>query len=89
MKALAAAIAAGGWGAVVVIVVICLIALIVGSCFGIFFSSEDTGSEKTMRQVIQEINMNYQNELDVIKDSVEYDASKALVFATTKVILYF
>ena len=74
MKALAAAIAAGGWVAVVVIVVICLIALIVGSYFGIFFSSEDTGSEKTMRQVIQEINMDYQNELDVIKDSVEYDA---------------
>lgn len=33
-----------------------------------------TGSEKAMRQVIQEINMNYQNELDAIKDSVEYDA---------------
>lgn len=74
MKALAAAIAAGGWVAVVVIVVICLIALIVGSCFGIFFSSEDTGSEKTMRQVIQEINLDYQNELDAIKASVEYDA---------------
>ena len=74
MKALVAAIAAGGWVAVVVIVVICLIALIVGSCFGIFFSSEDTGSEKTMRQVIQEINLDYQNELDAIKASVEYDA---------------
>ena len=74
MKALAAAIAAGGWVAVVVVVVICLVALIACSCFGIFFSSEDTGSEKTMRQVIQEINMDYQNELDAIKDSVEYDA---------------
>ena len=74
MKALVAAIAAGGWVAVVVIVVICLIALIVGSCFGIFFSSEDTGSEKTMRQVVQEINLDYQNELDAIKDSVVYDA---------------
>ena len=74
MKALVAAIAAGGWVAVVVIVVICLIALIVGSCFGIFFSSEDTGSEKTMRQVIQEINLDYQNELDAIKNSVAYDA---------------
>ena len=57
-----------------VVVVICLVALIACSCFGIFFSSEDTGSEKTMRQVIQEINMDYQNELDAIKDSVEYDA---------------
>ena len=74
IKALVAAIAAGGWVAVVVIVVICLIALIVGSCFGIFFSSEDTGSEKTMRQVIQEINLDYQNELDAIKASVEHDA---------------
>ena len=74
MKALVAAIAAGGWVAVVVVEVICLVALIACSCFGIFFSSEDTGSEKTMRQVIQEINMDYQNELDAIKDSVEYDA---------------
>ena len=74
MKALVAAIAAGGWVAVVVVVVICLVALIACSCFGIFFSSEDTGSEKTMRQVIQEINMDYQNELDAIKASVEYDA---------------
>lgn len=69
-----AAIAAGGWVAVVVVVVICFVALIACSCFGIFFSSEDTGSEKTMRQVIQEINLDYQNELDAIKDSVEYDA---------------
>ena len=74
MKALVAAIAAGGWVAVVVVVIICLVALIACSCFGIFFSSEDTGSEKTMRQVIQEINMDYQNELDAIKDSVAYDA---------------
>ena len=73
-KALVAAIAAGGWVAVVVVVVICLVALIACSCFGIFFSSEDTGSEKTMRQVIQEINLDYQNELDAIKDSVAYDA---------------
>lgn len=74
MKALVAAIAAGGWVAVVVVVVICLVALIACSCFGIFFSSEDTGSEKTMRQVVQEINLDYQNELDAIKDSVVYDA---------------
>ena len=74
VKGLITAIAAGGWVAVVVVVVICLVALIACSCFGIFFSSEDTGSEKTMRQVIQEINLDYQNELDAIKDSVAYDA---------------
>ena len=73
IKELIAAIAAGGWVAVVVIVVICLIGLIVGSCFGIFFSSEDTGSTQTMQQVVQEINMDYQNQLDDIKNSHAYD----------------
>lgn len=72
IKALVAAIAAGGWVAVVIIVVICLIAAIV-ACFGIFFSSEDTGSERTMQMVVQEINQEYQTELDSIKASVTYD----------------
>ena len=72
IKALVAAIAAGGWVAVVIIVVICLIAAIV-ACFGIFFSSEDTGSERTMQMVVQEINQEYQTELDSIKSSVTYD----------------
>lgn len=73
VKALISAIAAGGWVAVVVIVVICLIALIVASCFGIFFSSEDTGSDQTMQQVVQEINEEYLSEIDRIKTSVTYD----------------
>lgn len=71
-KALVAAIAAGGWVAVIIIVVICLIAAVV-ACFGIFFSSEDTGSERTMQMVVQEINQEYQTELDDIKASVTYD----------------
>lgn len=72
IKALVAAIAAGGWVAVVIIVVICLIAALI-ACFGIFFSSEDTGSEKTMQMVVQEINQEYQEQLDSIKASVSYD----------------
>ena len=73
MKALVAAIAAGGWVAVVVIVVICLIALIVGSCFGIFFSGEDSGTGQTMRQAVQEINVDYQSQIDVTKAGSTYD----------------
>lgn len=45
----------------------------VGSCFGIFFSSEDTGSEQTMRQVVQEIDQDYQDQLDGIKAGAQYD----------------
>lgn len=73
VKALIAAIAAGGWVAVLVIVIICLIALIVGSCFGIFFSNEDTGSDQTMYEVVREINTDYDNQLESIKQSHVYD----------------
>ena len=72
-KALIAAIAAGGWVAVVVIIVICLIGLIVGSCFGIFFSNEDSGSGQTMQTVVQEINTDYQSQLDTTKANISYD----------------
>ncbi len=51
-KALVAAIAAGGWVAVAVIVVICLIALICGSVFGIFFSGEDSGTGMSMQTAV-------------------------------------
>ena len=72
-KALVSAIVAGGWVAVAVIVVICLIGLIVGSCFGIFFSGEDTGTGQTMQTVVREINANYQQRLDNIKADVPHD----------------
>ncbi|NLC74527.1 MAG: CHAP domain-containing protein [Clostridiales bacterium] len=74
VKELIAAIAAGGWVAVVVIVVICLIGLIVASCFGIFFSSEDKNDgSQTMREVVVEINQDYQDQLDSIKANNPYD----------------
>ena len=74
IEKLIAAIAAGGWVAVVVAVVICLVALIVGSCFGIFFSSEDKNDgSQTMREVVVEINQDYQNQLDTIKANNPYD----------------
>lgn len=72
-KALIAAIAAGGWIAVVVIIVVCLIGLIVGSCFGIFFSGEDSGMGQTMRQAVQEINADYQSQIDTARANLTYD----------------
>ena len=72
-KALIAAIAAGGWIAVVVIIIICLIGLIVGSCFGIFFSGEDSGTGQTMRQAVQEINADYQSQIDTTRANITYD----------------
>ena len=73
IKALIAAIAAGGWVAVVIIIVICLIALIVGSCFGIFFSGEDSGTGQSMQTAVQEINTEYDNKLLEIRNGNTYD----------------
>ena len=73
IKALAAAIAAGGWVAVVIIIVICLIALIVCSCFGIFASGEDSGTDVTMQTAVQEINEEYNQKIEDIKSNNTYD----------------
>ena len=74
VKALVAAIAAGGWVAILAIVIICLIGLIVGSCFGIFFSGEDSGTGQTMPAVVREINQEYEGKLDEIKNGTAHDA---------------
>lgn len=73
IKALAAAIAAGGFVSVVIIIIICIIALIAGSCFGIFFIGEDTGSGMTLKTVISEINNEYEAKITEIKNSNTYD----------------
>ena len=83
IKALVAAIAAGGWIAVVVIIVICLIALICGSVFGVFFSGEDSGTGQTMRTAVQEINTDYDNQIDSLQtgttsDVLEMSGSRAV-----------
>ena len=63
--------------------VICLIGLIVGSCFGIFFSGEDTGTGQSMQTVVREINEDYQDKLGGIKadephDKLEMSSSRAV-----------
>ena len=70
-KGLTAAIVAGGWVAVLVILIICMIGLLVGSIFGIFFSSEPSpGSGMTINRVIAEINTEYTGEINgIISDN--------------------
>ena len=70
---LIAAIAAGGWIAVLAIVVVSFVALLFSSVFGIFFSSEDSGTGMTMQQVVREINTDYEEILEKIKDRNPHD----------------
>ena len=64
---------AGGWIAVAVILIICLIGLLVGSVFGIFFSGEDSGNGMTMQTVVREINADYDSRLDEIINGTSHD----------------
>jgi hypothetical protein len=66
-KGLLAAVAAGGWVAVLVVVIICLIGLLAGSIFGIFFANEpnpDTG--QTLKSVMAESDAEYTIRIDNI-----------------------
>ena len=54
MQSLVATLLAGGWVAVVIILLICLIALVMGSSYGIFFGVESTGSGTSVSQAVQE-----------------------------------
>ena len=58
---------------VVIILIICLIGFLVDSCFGIFFSGEDSGSCQTKQTAVQEINIDYQDRLDELKNAQSYD----------------
>jgi len=73
LRGLAALLGTSVGAAVIVILVICLIGLIVGSCFGIFFSGEDTGTGQSVRTAVQEINREYMSRIDEIKASTTHD----------------
>ena len=71
-ESLVAAIGAGGVIAVAAVVIVCGVGIIFGSAFGIFFSSED-GSKQTMESVVREINAEYNDQLQAIKEENTYD----------------
>ncbi len=73
IKSLVAAIIAGGWVAVVIILVICIIGLIVGSCFGIFFSNESRTEGKPLSQVVETLNTEFETKITDIQNSTTYD----------------
>lgn len=75
LKAMVAAIAAGGWIAVAIILIICLIGLLLGSIFGIFFSGEDSGTGRTMPDVVAELTTEFYSEVEEIKRENPHDVA--------------
>ena len=78
IKGLIALIAAGGWVAVVIILLICLIALIVGSCFGLFFGSEPTGTWASVTQAVAALNGEYQAHIQEIEAANPHDRQEVI-----------
>ena len=75
-------LSAGGIVAMLVVVLIVSIGMIVGSSFGILFSGEDTGTGMTIRDIIREINLEYETKLLALctdeHDSIEMTGSRAV-----------
>ena len=68
-----AAIAAGGTVAVLVVVIICMIALVIGSGFGIFFAAESAGDGMSLADAITRLNVEYQDRLEEIEADHPHD----------------
>lgn len=73
-ESLISAIIAGGWISVIVIIVLCLVGALASSFYGIFFSTETSDSGMNISSVIQEINADYDNRIDELKASGNYDS---------------
>ncbi|MFI3260572.1 MAG: hypothetical protein R3Y13_02545 [bacterium] len=71
-KVLISAIIAGGWIAIIIIIIVCLIGLICGSTFGIFFSSESKSSYK-LSDVVKEINYDFADKIKTIQETNPHD----------------
>ncbi|MDR1892046.1 MAG: CHAP domain-containing protein [Oscillospiraceae bacterium] len=73
IKGLVSIIAAGGWIAVVIIILICVIALIMSSVFGVFFSGEDNGTGQSMQSIMRVLNAEINETVERIKSENAYD----------------
>ena len=70
---LAVTVAAGGTVAVLVVVIVCMIALVIGSGFGIFFAAEPAGDGMSLADTITRLNGEYQDRLEEIEADHPHD----------------
>ena len=75
-RSLFTAFAAGGPVAMIVVVLICMIGLIAGSCFGVVFASEDSGTGLTLQSAVLQINGDFSGRIENVKKDYEgrYDS---------------
>ena len=77
MQSLAAALIAGGWVSVFIILLMCLIALVAGSAYGIFFAAESPDENAiSVQEAVELLTEEYRDRLEEIENSVECDRQK-------------
>ena len=75
VQGLIAIIAAGGWVVILIILIICMIGLLIGSIFGIFFSGEDSGTGCTMPDVVAELTTEFYDKIEQIENDNPHDVT--------------
>lgn len=73
LRSLPAALVAGGAVAVTVVLLVCLIALVAGSSFGIFFAAQPTGSGESLQTVVRQLSEEYYAQIKAIEQSFPHD----------------
>ena len=74
MQSLATALIAGGWVSVFIILLICLIALVAGSAYGIFFAAESPDENAiSVQEAVELLTEEYRDRLEEIENNAEYD----------------
>ena len=80
LSGIISALISGGWVAMLVVVIICLIGLLAGSGFGVFFATEDYGTGLTLQSAISQINAEFSERVEDIKS--RYDGQYSTVELT-------
>lgn len=73
VQSLTAALAAGGAAAVIVVLFVCLIGMVAGSSFGLFFASQPTGNGVSLQAIVQQLNEEYYASISEIEQTTTHD----------------
>lgn len=73
VQSLTAALAAGGSAAVIVVLFVCLIGMVAGSSFGLFFASQPTGNGVSLQAIVQQLNEEYYASISGIEQTTAHD----------------
>ena len=73
VQSLTAALAAGGTAAVILVLFVCLIGMVAGSSFGLFFAAQPTGNGASLQTVVQQLNEEYYELIREIEQNTAHD----------------